>query len=92
MKMTVLKIVPTKSKYGKEFFYIFLKGDNGGSFKTCAYPSFGNFLRNHWNEVVQKGIGTVLDYGAMPINTKGLVSADIAFKILPKEVLNEATV
>lgn len=87
MKMTVLKIKPTKSKYGKDFFYIFLKADNGSSFKTCAYPAFGNYKRCGWDKVVSMGVGTILDYGDIPITSKGLVSADICFKVLPKEVI-----
>ena len=88
MKLTVLKIVPTKSRYGKEFFYIFLKGDNGQSYKTCAYPSFGNYQRCGWNKVVSQGVGCVLEYNTLPINQRGLLDADISFKLLPKEVVN----
>ena len=91
MKMVVLKINKTKSRYGKEFYYIFLKADNGQSFKTCAYPDFGNFKRCGWDKVIAQGIGSVLDYGNLPINRKGLMDADITFKLLPKEILNEQT-
>jgi hypothetical protein len=87
MRLTVLKIKPQKSRYGKFFYYIFLKSDEGKSFKTCAYPKFGNFRRCGWDKVVAQGIGTIIEYNSLPINTKGLLDADVVFKIVPKEAV-----
>jgi hypothetical protein len=85
MRLTVLKIKQEKSRYGQQFYYIFLKGDNGRSFKTCAYPAFGNYRRCGWDKVVAGGIGTILEYPQLPINSRGLLDADITFNILPKQ-------
>ena len=85
MRLTILKITKTKSKFGDYFYYIFLKGDNGASFKTCIYPKYGNYLRNKWDMVIAHGEGTILDYDQMPITQRGLLNADIAFTIIPKE-------
>ena len=91
MKLTVLKIQEQKSKFGQTFYYIFLKSDTGKSFKTCAYPAYRNFCRCHWDEVVARGIGSILEYNSLSINMKGLLDADISFVLLPKETLNDTT-
>lgn len=92
MRLTVLKIQEQKSKYGKTFYYIFLKDDIAGkSYRTCAYPAYGNWRRCGWDRVVAQGPGAILEYSSLPINMKGLLDADIVFKLLPKEVVNENT-
>ena len=85
MILIVLKIEQKKSKFGKDFYYVFLKSDAGKSFRTCAYPAYGNFRRCGWDKVIASGVGTELEYKTLPINAKGLLDADIAFAILPKE-------
>lgn len=89
MRLTVLKITPTKSRYGNQFYYIFLKSNTGQSFKTCAYPAYGNFHRCGWDMVVAQGVGSILEYDTLPINMKGLLDADISFRLLPKETIDE---
>jgi len=88
MKLTVLKIQKTQSRFGKDFYYIFMKSEEGKSYKTCAYPNYGNFVRVGWDKVVKAGAGAVLEY-INPIVTKGLIDADISFKLLPKVVEHE---
>jgi hypothetical protein len=86
MKMTVLKIEQRKSKFGGNFWYVFLKADSGQSFRTCIYPNFGNYRRCGWDKVIASGPGTILDYDKLPINQKGLWDADKAFKIIQFKV------
>jgi len=81
MRLTLLKISPKKSRYGGDFFYLFFKGEDGKSYRTCAYPSFGNFKRCGWNRVIEKGAGTVIDININQ-NTRGFVDADMQPKIL----------
>lgn len=58
MTATVLKVDKHKSqlKDKGDFWYIFWKGDDGVSYKTCVYEKFRNFAR--WGNVIRKGAGT----------------------------------
>ena len=85
MRLTVLKIKEEKSRQGGKCWLICFTSDLGTSFKTWIYPQYGNYTRNHWNEVVARGAGAVLDYGNLPINSKGLLNADITFRLLSSQ-------
>jgi hypothetical protein len=52
MKAKVLKIEQKKSYQGGDFYYVFLKGEDGRSFKTCLYPRFRNFTQ--WKPILEK--------------------------------------
>jgi len=41
----IIKIDKKKSKFGGYFCYVFFKGKNGNSYKTCLYPEYRNFQR-----------------------------------------------
>lgn len=80
MKATLLRISKYASKLPDkgDFLYLFFKGDDGRSFKTCLYPKFGNFSR--WNIVLNKGIGAVVDN--LNVKANNLIDADSFPKII----------
>lgn len=45
MKATLLKTEPHSSNQGGTFYYFFFKGEDGKSYRSCMYPSMGNFKR-----------------------------------------------
>ena len=89
MKMTVLKIVKHQSKLqaGSIFYYLFAKGEDSKSYKTCLSSKYGNF--NRWITILNKGTGTVF----YDVKCHGrLIDADSFPKILKEsayEVVNE---
>jgi hypothetical protein len=60
MNATILKIEKHKSKLSAgEFYYIFFKGDDGHSYKTCIFPECRNYER--WKVYIEKNaVGTLL--------------------------------
>lgn len=58
MKATLLKVDKKPSRFGGEFYYLFFKGEDGKSYRSCVYPKYGNFKR--WHGIVNK-VGAVLD-------------------------------
>jgi hypothetical protein len=86
MLMTVLKIDKKPSRYGGDFYYLFCKGENGHSFRTCLYPNFGNFCRCGWDRIIAKGTGAMFEVN---VNIKGFIDADCVPKI--REVILSST-
>ena len=78
MRATILKVQPQKSAYGGEFYFMFLKGEDGKSYRTCLYPSYGNFGR--WRPYLTK-IGSQLD-GVRVLKGK-VVDADSDIRAVP---------
>ncbi|MDD5692260.1 MAG: hypothetical protein PHP10_03680 [Candidatus Omnitrophica bacterium] len=75
MRAKIIKVHEQKSWLGQSFFYIFFKGADGRSYRTCAYPQFGNYPR--WQKFIElhrTGREVWLD----GLNTKGknLIDAD----------------
>ena len=51
MKAKIIKIVERDSKHGGIFYYVFFKGEDGKTYKTCLYPRLKNFSR--WYPVLK---------------------------------------
>jgi hypothetical protein len=86
MKMTILKIQKHQSKLADKghFYYVFFKGEDGLSYKTCLYPKFHNFER--WRQVVGLPIGSVID---VLVQKSNLINADMFPVIISKGVADE---
>ncbi len=74
----IIKVHEQKSFLGQSFYYIFFKGKDGHSYKTCAYPQFGNYPR--WQKFIEafraaQGIREVWLDGLNVIG-KNLIDAD----------------
>ena len=52
MKATYLKHTKKPSQFGGFFYYIFVKGEDGRSYRTCIGDNFRNFIK--WNNVIQR--------------------------------------
>lgn len=52
MKAVITKIEHKDSKFGGIFFYMFLKGEDGKSYRTCIYPNCRNFSR--WKSIIEE--------------------------------------
>lgn len=81
MKAKPIKVKEQKSNSGGIFYWIFFKGENGSSFRTCVSPICGNFKR--WEPVINKvrsGVEIWLD----DLNIRGyrLIDADSRFKVI----------
>lgn len=50
MKAKLLDIQSRPSKYGGEFCYLFFKGENGKSYRSCVSPAYGNW--SNWQKIV----------------------------------------
>ena len=84
MKATLIKTQKVASKMGGYFYYAFFKGEDGKSYRSCLYPSCGNFKR--WQsfigreDVVLSGLnikGKLIDADSFPVEVKEtVVNAD----------------
>ena len=74
MNATILKIEKHKSKLSLgDFYYIFFKGDDGHSYKTCIFPECRNYER--WKVYIEKNaVGTELS--GLRIKKNRLIDAD----------------
>ena len=81
MRMTILKVDKKQSSYGGHFYFMFMKGEDGKSYRTCLYPNYGNFAR--WSPYLTK-IGTQVD-GARILNGT-VVDADSEIRAVPAAV------
>lgn len=71
MKCQILKITKQPSKYGGEFYYVFMKSiEDGSDYKTCIYPKCRNYQR--WKPYLHEGI--ILDN--LRIKYGNLIDAD----------------
>jgi len=52
MKAMLLKTEKRTSKFGGNFYYLFFKGEDGKSYRSCLYPNYGNFRR--WQDIIGK--------------------------------------
>lgn len=52
MRATLLKTEKRVSKFGGNFWYVFFKGEDGKSYRSCLYPACRNFLR--WQPFIGK--------------------------------------
>jgi len=50
MKATLLKTQKMPSKFGGYFYFAYFKGEDGKSYRSCLYPSYGNFQR--WKSLI----------------------------------------
>lgn len=50
MKAKLLDIQSRPSKYGGEFCYLFFKGEDGKSYRSCVSPSYRNW--ENWQKIV----------------------------------------
>ena len=75
MKAKVLKIDRKNSNQGGDFYYVFLKGEDGRSFKTCLYPRFGNFAR--WKPIIDKWAALKYSVSELWINNLNVKSGNL---------------
>ena len=87
MRAKIVKIEEKDSKYGGFFYFIFFKGEDGKSYRTCVYPRYGNFKR--WqpviNDFTKDGIKEIWLDGLVKKGER-LIDADSLFTV-KKEVL-----
>ena len=63
----IMKIVPTPSKFGGQFWYVFFKGEDGKSFRSCVakYDDKGRPMRNFkkWEGIINRSdaVGLIID-------------------------------
>ena len=74
MKAEITQVSKVPSKYGGHFWYMFFKGEDGKSYKTCISPACRNFER--WEQVLG-AIGLKLD--KLNIKKGNLIDADSPF-------------
>lgn len=81
MKATITKVELKKSRFGGDFYYVFLKDETGKSYRSCIYPNCRNY--RNWDAPIrraQDGHQVVLS-GLNELRTKpGVVDADSMFK------------
>ena len=82
MKLTILKTEKHQSKLKDkgEFWYIFFKGEDGLSYKTCVYEKFRNY--RNWQGILGLTPGSEIEVNIVRGN---LVDADNQPKVLRKE-------
>ena len=89
MKATVLNFSKSNSKYGGYFYYMFFKGDNEKSYRSCISSTCRNY--SNWSEIIDRNmIGAELD-NLKIITKKGkeVIDADSKPIILNKEAFND---
>lgn len=75
-----LRITKTSSKYGGSFFYLFLKGVDGKSYRTCLYPNCRNFSR--WRRIIKMAENNKeIWLTGLRERKKGLIDADSKMEI-----------
>jgi hypothetical protein len=75
MKAQILKWNKKPSAQGSHFYYVFLKGEDGKSYRTCVYPHYNNFSR--WQPYIDK-TGIWLDN--LRLKSEKLIDADSEFR------------
>ena len=71
MKGRLIRMQERASRLGGKFYHAFFKCEDGLSYRTCLYPSFGNFQR--WKGFIGRE-GVELD--GLVAKRKGLIDAD----------------
>ena len=75
MKAKIIKVNEQKSFLGQSFYYLFFKSIEGKSYRTCAYPQFGNYPR--WHKFIQKHqAGQEVWLDGLNLKGKNLIDAD----------------
>lgn len=75
MKFQTMKLEQKPSRYGGHFYYLFLKREDGASFRTCLYPNMRNYGR--WASVVESvQRGTHVWLTGLIEKGKGMIDAD----------------
>ena len=72
MKALLLKIEQHPSAYGRHFYYVFFKSEDGKSYRTCIRPGFENWER--WREHLRQGEAIWLD--GLRVLKPGMIDAD----------------
>lgn len=74
VEFTILKVSKKPSKINREFYWIFFKGDDGKSYRTCVDPANRNY--SNWKEIMQPGyvlkgirikFGNLIDADSRPV-------------------------
>lgn len=74
MKAKLLDIQDRPSKYGGGFYYLFFKGEDGKSYRSCVSSSYRNW--RNWQEII-KGFSKEHPVWLDNLVTKnGLIDAD----------------
>jgi len=76
MNATYLKHTKKPSQFGGFFYYIFVKGDDGKSYRTCIGSNYRNFIK--WQNVIntaQKG-DTLVNLKTTFYKGKPIIDAD----------------
>jgi len=76
MKAMLLKSERRASKYGGHFFYLFFKGEDGKSYRSCVTPACRNFAQ--WKLFL--GRENVWVEGLM-VKSKNMIDADSVPKL-----------
>ncbi len=83
MKVKPIKVEKQMSwTPGQEFYYMFFRGDDGKSYRTCLSPSCGNFKR--WRPIIdriQSGLKDIWLDGII-VRGKNLIDADSMFTVV----------
>lgn len=85
MKATLLRTQEGVSKYGGKFYYAFFKGEDGRSYRSCLFPTCGNFMR--WRGFIGKK-DIVLD--GLVLKGRDLIDADSFPREIPGAALASA--
>lgn len=92
MRAKILKIEKKISRYSTTlpFFYIYFRGEDGKSYKTCASPIYRNYQR--WHALAESSAKS--DIWLDNLSTKifrgeTIVDADSAFTVCPGSLINQ---
>ena len=84
MTATVLKTEKHKSKYGGFFYYLFMKGEDGKSYRTCVAEKYSNYQR--WKNFITRSLsGERFTLTGLSLMRNGFINADCE----PKEVIEK---
>ena len=84
MKAELTGVSRKKSKYGNDFYYLFFKGDDGKSYKTCIYSNMRNFEK--WKKYIILPRGSII--GNLRVKEKNLINADSTPKLIAMPKFN----
>jgi len=82
MTAKLINLKKHRSDYGGDFYFLFFKGEDGQSYRTCIYPKFGNFRR--WESIIRQFLMNRSEIWLANLRLKGqrLIDADSLFEVV----------
>jgi len=81
MKAKPIKVMEQKSYDGGIFYFLFFKGEDGQSYRTCVSPKCGNFRR--WQPIIRDTmLHMEIWLDGLILRGRRLIDADSNFKVI----------